>query len=93
MSLSKKITGIVLLKYGKSALFKMTHYRDFPGSPVVKAAPSNAGTVGLIPGQGVKNPHTQNQNIQQKRYCNKFNEKNFKNDQHKKIFLIKKMAH
>lgn len=67
MSLSKKKnTGIVLLKCGKSALFKMTHDRDFPGSPVVKTSPSNAGTVGLIPGQGETNPHTQNQNIKRK---------------------------
>ena len=30
---------------------------DFPGGPVVKASPSNAGGVGLIPGQGAKIPH------------------------------------
>ena len=28
--------------------------RDFSGSPVVKILPSNAGDVGLIPGQGTK---------------------------------------
>ena len=26
--------------------------RDLPGGPVVKSLPSNAGNVGLIPGQG-----------------------------------------
>ena len=31
--------------------------RDFPGGPVVKNPPSNAGDVGLIPGQGTKIPH------------------------------------
>ena len=31
--------------------------RGFPDSPVVKTAPSNAGGVGLIPGQGAKIPH------------------------------------
>ena len=31
--------------------------RDFPGGPVVKNLPSNAGDVGLIPGQGTKIPH------------------------------------
>ena len=39
--------------------------RDFP---VVKTSPSNAGVVGLILGQGVKNPHasqSKNQNINQ----------------------------
>ena len=29
---------------------------DFPGSPVVKNLPCNAGIVGLIPGQGSKSP-------------------------------------
>ena len=28
--------------------------RDFPGGPVVKNSPSNAGDVGLIPGQKIK---------------------------------------
>ena len=31
---------------------------DFPGRPVVKTSPSNAGGVGSIPGQGAKIPHT-----------------------------------
>ena len=42
---------------------------DFPGSPVVKTSPSNAGGVGSIPGQGAKIPHAlqpNNQNIKQK---------------------------
>ena len=30
--------------------------RDFPGGPVVKNLPSNAGDVGLIPGRGTKIP-------------------------------------
>ena len=31
--------------------------RDFPGSPVVKTSPFNAGIVGSIPGQGAKILH------------------------------------
>ena len=31
--------------------------RDFPGGPVVKNLPSNAGDVGSIPGQGTGIPH------------------------------------
>ena len=31
--------------------------RDFPGGPVVKTLPSNAGGVGSIPGWGTKIPH------------------------------------
>ena len=31
-------------------------FRDFPGSPVVKTSPSNAGGAGSIPGQGTKIP-------------------------------------
>ena len=52
----------------KSCLFViiLSVYRDFPGSPVVKILPSNAGGAGLIPGQGAKIPHAlwpKNQNI------------------------------
>ena len=35
--------------------------RDFPGGPVVKNPPSNAGDVGSIPGRGTKIPHTTGQ--------------------------------
>ena len=35
--------------------------RDFPGGPVVKNPPSNAGDAGLIPGQGTKIPHAAGQ--------------------------------
>ena len=31
--------------------------RDFPGGPVVKNPPCNAGDAGLIPAQGTKIPH------------------------------------
>ena len=30
--------------------------RDFPGGSLVKTSPFNAGSVSLIPGQGVKIP-------------------------------------
>ena len=32
-------------------------YRDFPGGPVVKTLPSNAGGAGSIPSWGAKIPH------------------------------------
>ena len=60
---------------------KTTLSGDFPGGPVVKTLPSNAGRVGSIPGQGAKIPHALQpkiQGIEQKQYCNKFN-KAFKN--------------
>ena len=37
------------------------HLGDFPGGPVVKNPPSNAGDVGLIPGQGTKIPYAMGQ--------------------------------
>ena len=52
------------------------HLGDFPGSLVVKTPPSNAEGASLIPGQRAKIPHVlqpKNQNITQKKYCNKFN--------------------
>ena len=36
---------------------KIKIVRDFPGGPVVKNLPSNAGNTGSIPGQGTKIPH------------------------------------
>ena len=39
---------------------KMT-VRDFPGGPVVKNLPYNAGDVGSVPGQGTKIPHATGQ--------------------------------
>ena len=52
------------------------HLGHFPGSLVVKTPPSNAEGASLIPGQRAKIPHVlqpKNQNITQKKYCNKFN--------------------
>ena len=46
----------------------------FPGGPVVRTLPSNAGGAGSILGGGAKVPHarwTKTQNIKQKPYCNK----------------------
>ena len=40
----------------KESLFKDTQ-GDFPGGPVVKNPPCNAGDMGSIPGQGAKIPH------------------------------------
>ena len=36
---------------------KKREYRDFPGGPVVKNQPSNAGDAGSIPGRGTKSLH------------------------------------
>ena len=40
----------------KHTLLKNCHLWGFPGSPVVKSLPSNAGGAGSIPGQGPKIP-------------------------------------
>ena len=40
---------------------KVEHPRDFPGGPVVKNPPSNAGDSGSIPGPGTKIPHAAGQ--------------------------------
>ena len=37
-------------------VFKEVLWEDFPGGPVVKTSPSNAGGAGLIPGRGAKIP-------------------------------------
>ena len=41
--------------------FKIQDDWDFPGGPVVKNSPSNAGDVGLIPGQKTEILHTEGQ--------------------------------
>ena len=54
---------------------------DFPGGPVVKILPPNAGS---SPGQGAKITHAswpKNQNVKLKQQCNKFN-RDFKNGLH-----------
>ena len=43
-------TGSLLLCYSSCAL----RCKDFPGGPVVKNLPSNAGDMGSIPGQETK---------------------------------------
>ena len=41
--------------------FRMAIIRDFPGGPVVKNLPSNAGDASSIPGRGTKIPHAAGQ--------------------------------
>ena len=67
----------------KKSSFKVDKSGDFPGSPVVKTSPSNAGS---IPGRedptclAAKKPK---KHIKQKPFCNKFN-KDFKKKLSKK---------
>ena len=42
-------------------IFIRNLYRDFPGGPVVKNLPSNAGNTSSIPGRGTKIPHAMGQ--------------------------------
>ena len=42
-------------------LIKNLRAQDFPGGPVVKHLPSNAGDAGSIPGQRTKIPHAEEQ--------------------------------
>ena len=63
---------------------KICENRDFPGGPVVRISPCNAGGAGSIPGEELRFPHAlqlKDQNLKQKQYCNKFN-KDFKNHLH-----------
>ena len=52
---SLRSQGPVTLASNQRHLKKKTQTRDFP-DPVVKTSPSNAGGLGLIPGQGTKIP-------------------------------------
>ena len=73
-------------RYSNEGLRKDSRGRHFPGGPVIKTLPSNAGGAGSAPGQGAKIQHVsqpKSQNIRQKEYCNKVN-KDFKNGTHQK---------
>ena len=48
-------------KYPRKKGIKRLDIWDFPGGPVVKNPPSNAGDAGLIPGWGTKIPHAAGQ--------------------------------
>ena len=57
---------------------------DFPGGPAVKTSPSDVGSVGSIPGGGIKTLYAlrpTDRSIKQKQYCNRVN-KDFKNGPH-----------
>ena len=42
-------------------IVKVSIFQDFPGGPVVKNPPPNAGDEGSIPGRGTKIPHVMGQ--------------------------------
>ena len=50
--------------------YKKCMVRDFPGGPVVKNSPSNAGGVSSIPGTGLHMPDGQKTKILKKRRSN-----------------------
>ena len=63
--------------------------RDFPGGPMVKTPPSNAGGTGSVPGRGAKILYgSWSKKGKQKQHCNKFNKK-LLNGQHQRKSLKK----
>ena len=53
--IQKQVSNILWVKIFTAVLFivaKLVMPRDFPGGPVVKNLPANAGDRGSIPGQG-----------------------------------------
>ena len=66
---------------------------DFPGSPVIKTSPSNAGGVGSIPGGGGKIPCAswpKNPKYFITKNKQKTQDKDFKNGSHKKEKILNK---
>ena len=52
------ICPITLERVGRDLTFlERVNSGAIPGGPVIKTSPSNAGGIGLIPGQGAKIPH------------------------------------
>ena len=56
-SSSKTVDILTLRIYHLLLAVEISNEGDFSGSPVVKISPSNAGSVGSIPGWGTKIPH------------------------------------
>ena len=64
--------------FSLGSFFFFNYPWDFPGGPVVKTLPSNAGDEGSILDHGIKIPHAlgsgpKNQNIEQIQFFNKLN--------------------
>ena len=51
------LNSVINVSITKSEKVGSYMHRDFPGGPLIKNPPSNAGDVGSIPGQGTKIPH------------------------------------
>ena len=56
-SSSKTVDILTLRIYHLLLAVEISNEGDFSGSPVVKISPSNAGSVGSIPGWGTKITH------------------------------------
>ena len=61
LSLSDLLHVICLSMSLQMSILRMNNFWDFPGRPVVKNPPCNAGDSGLIPGQGTKVTHATGQ--------------------------------
>ena len=53
--------GLTLFTAYVTNCLNLKAHWDFPGGPVVRNLPSNAGNLGLIPGRGTKIPHATGQ--------------------------------
>ena len=53
--------GVATTLENNLVLYTKVEHWDFPGGPVVKNPPYNAGDAGSIPGQGTKIPHAAGQ--------------------------------
>ena len=60
-TLGNEDTELKVTKYLLGVLIQNNSQGDFPGGPVVKNAPSDAGDAGSIPRQGNKIPHAMGQ--------------------------------
>ena len=56
------LQGTIKLKEKLTVPIKKSQLWDFPGGPVVKTSPSNAGGASSSSGQGAKIPHASGQN-------------------------------
>ena len=87
----RHVRFLLIVEYSNNTYKEISSW-DFPGGPVVKTSPFNAGGAGSIPGLGTKGSHDswpKKTNQKQKQYCNKFN-LDFKNGPHQKSLKKKK---
>ena len=76
--------------HGTNSIVIVRRCQDFPGAPVIGISSPSVGDAGSTPGWGTRISYAlcpEHQHIEQKQYCNKFNQ-DFKNGPPKSCYIL-----